>query len=436
MREPRQFDISDRNRHRFTFLVTGAPDDRLSVNAQVGIFREERPDTEFGVLNTDGNFYSLGVDVTPVPKVAMGLTGAGTSTSRSSARARRTPACRRRMSGAIGRPRCRTMRTRSTPTWICSRRVAKTDIRYAFDWMDGLNDTTYGLRPDQTIFTTVPLIQLPNASHTITRSMLDVMYRVNRRFGAGAVVVLRELRRERLGLERLRRPVRQRQRDRRVPPSPTVTLNNITLNPPGQSNTVAQYFAVTRYMYRPVRRQHLLAPRAGILLVRIARQARGGAASGPPAAHLLANADGLREPGRMQRLQPGSPTGAEHAMGSRIWLTYAETRGRPGRLCWHDGAHGGTGSCADRTPSEARLSTPSRSVRCATRSPGKATPRARSTASATSCRRAEIKEWIVNPKEMTTKTKAERKPPMKAYPNLPAADVDALVAYMQTLKKP
>jgi len=48
---------------------------------------------------------------------------------------------------------------------------------------------------------------------------------------------------------------------------------------------------------------------------------------------------------------------------------------------------------------------------------------------------AEIREWITNPKEMTTKTKAERKPPMKAYPNLPKADVDALVAYLQTLKK-
>jgi cytochrome c2 len=48
---------------------------------------------------------------------------------------------------------------------------------------------------------------------------------------------------------------------------------------------------------------------------------------------------------------------------------------------------------------------------------------------------AEIKEWIVNPKEMTAKTKAERKPLMKAYPNLPAADLDALVAYMQSLKK-
>ena len=46
----------------------------------------------------------------------------------------------------------------------------------------------------------------------------------------------------------------------------------------------------------------------------------------------------------------------------------------------------------------------------------------------------ETRQWIVNPKEMTAKTKAERKPPMKAYPNLPAADVDALVAYLQTLK--
>jgi len=48
---------------------------------------------------------------------------------------------------------------------------------------------------------------------------------------------------------------------------------------------------------------------------------------------------------------------------------------------------------------------------------------------------AEIKEWIVNPKEMTAKTKATRRPLMKAYPTLPAADLDALVAYMQSLKK-
>ena len=48
---------------------------------------------------------------------------------------------------------------------------------------------------------------------------------------------------------------------------------------------------------------------------------------------------------------------------------------------------------------------------------------------------AEIKQWITDPKGMTAKTKATRKPVMKEYKNLSAADVDALVAYLSTLKK-
>ena len=47
----------------------------------------------------------------------------------------------------------------------------------------------------------------------------------------------------------------------------------------------------------------------------------------------------------------------------------------------------------------------------------------------------EIRMWIVSPAEMTKKTKAERKSPMRAYPNLAKEDVDALVAYMLSLKK-
>ena len=46
----------------------------------------------------------------------------------------------------------------------------------------------------------------------------------------------------------------------------------------------------------------------------------------------------------------------------------------------------------------------------------------------------EIREWIVDAKGMTAKTKAARKPEMKAY-TLPKEDVDALVAYLMTLKK-
>jgi mono/diheme cytochrome c family protein len=48
---------------------------------------------------------------------------------------------------------------------------------------------------------------------------------------------------------------------------------------------------------------------------------------------------------------------------------------------------------------------------------------------------ADIREWIVNPTEMTAKTKSTKKPPMVAkYNKLSAADLDALVAYMQSLK--
>ena len=47
----------------------------------------------------------------------------------------------------------------------------------------------------------------------------------------------------------------------------------------------------------------------------------------------------------------------------------------------------------------------------------------------------EIREWIHDPAAMTKKTKSTKKPVMPAkYSKLPAAEVDALVAYMQSLK--
>lgn len=47
----------------------------------------------------------------------------------------------------------------------------------------------------------------------------------------------------------------------------------------------------------------------------------------------------------------------------------------------------------------------------------------------------EIRQWIVAPAEMTKKASATRKPPMKAYPNLPKEDLDALVAFLHLKKK-
>jgi mono/diheme cytochrome c family protein len=47
----------------------------------------------------------------------------------------------------------------------------------------------------------------------------------------------------------------------------------------------------------------------------------------------------------------------------------------------------------------------------------------------------DIRQWIVDPATMTKKANATRKPPMKAYPNLPKADLDALVTFLAAKKK-
>jgi len=48
---------------------------------------------------------------------------------------------------------------------------------------------------------------------------------------------------------------------------------------------------------------------------------------------------------------------------------------------------------------------------------------------------ADIHQWIVDPAAMTKKANATRKPPMPVkYASLPKADVDAMVAYLSSLK--
>ena len=46
----------------------------------------------------------------------------------------------------------------------------------------------------------------------------------------------------------------------------------------------------------------------------------------------------------------------------------------------------------------------------------------------------DIRQWLVDARAMTAKTKADRKPEMKAY-SLPKDELDALVAYLTSLKK-
>ena len=47
----------------------------------------------------------------------------------------------------------------------------------------------------------------------------------------------------------------------------------------------------------------------------------------------------------------------------------------------------------------------------------------------------DIRQWITNAPEMAAKAKTDRKPPMKAYTDFSKDKVDALVAYLSSLKK-
>jgi|SRR4051812_6804779 mono/diheme cytochrome c family protein len=47
----------------------------------------------------------------------------------------------------------------------------------------------------------------------------------------------------------------------------------------------------------------------------------------------------------------------------------------------------------------------------------------------------EVHEWLVNPQAMRDKTGADRKPAMKSFATLAKDDLDALVAYVMSLKK-
>lgn len=47
----------------------------------------------------------------------------------------------------------------------------------------------------------------------------------------------------------------------------------------------------------------------------------------------------------------------------------------------------------------------------------------------------QIREWLVNPTEMYAKQQPAKRTMKPSHPKLAAEDVDALVAYLQTLKK-
>jgi MtrB/PioB family decaheme-associated outer membrane protein len=231
---PRQFDIADRDRTRVSFMGSVNPSAFFSIDAQVGVFRDERPDedTAFGVVRSDGDFYSVGLNVTPSPRVAFGVTYGKDKYSSLQRSRQANPGTQE-----FDARRDWTTEVSDDVDTVYAyvdllKALPKTDVRYAFDWSDGVNDITYGLRPDQTIFVApAALRQLPDASHELKRSMLELMYRVNRKLGIGLSWLYEDYAVDDWAWNQ-------------------ATVNGPMLNPTSQPGGVS-FLSTTRYLYRP-----------------------------------------------------------------------------------------------------------------------------------------------------------------------------------------
>ena len=70
----RQFDISDRNRDRFSAIVQVTPVSILSLNGSAAVGRDEYPGTNFGLRGNDNRVYSVGFDLVPNAAISVGAT--------------------------------------------------------------------------------------------------------------------------------------------------------------------------------------------------------------------------------------------------------------------------------------------------------------------------------------------------------------------------
>jgi MtrB/PioB family decaheme-associated outer membrane protein len=70
----RQFDISDRVRHRVTAVLQVMPLAAVGLNGSIGIGRESRPDAAFGLQDNDLRSVTVGVDLAPREDVLLGAT--------------------------------------------------------------------------------------------------------------------------------------------------------------------------------------------------------------------------------------------------------------------------------------------------------------------------------------------------------------------------
>jgi len=182
----RQFDISDRDRDRFSAILYVMPASFLSFSGTAGIGRENYPGTNFGLRDNNNNVYSVGMNYVPSDKVNFGVEYGWEKYTALQA--------------------SRTSNPLPDPTFLDPRRdwtddstdkvntfnisldllkvFPKTEFRIAYDMSDARSTYVYGLAPNTTIATPAPL---PAVTNALRRATVDGKYFLTAHFAVGGV---------------------------------------------------------------------------------------------------------------------------------------------------------------------------------------------------------------------------------------------------------
>jgi MtrB/PioB family decaheme-associated outer membrane protein len=189
--ETRHFDVADRKRERVTGILSITPISWFALNGSVGTGRDDYFETGFGLRDNKNNTYSVGFDVMPADTVTFGVNyGFEKYTANQYSR--------------TANPLSATDTTFLDPTrdwWLDTadkvktftasldllKALPKTDIRISYDLSDGTATYVYGMKPEQKVFTAIPLTQLSPLKNKLTGAKADVQYFVRANFALGLV---------------------------------------------------------------------------------------------------------------------------------------------------------------------------------------------------------------------------------------------------------
>jgi MtrB/PioB family decaheme-associated outer membrane protein len=187
--ETRHFDIADRDRDRTTAIVTVTPAAQLDINASVSTGKDNYRNTGFGLRDNTNNTWNVGFDVAPRDTVTLGVNyGVEKYTAFQYSRSANPPT-----------PTDQTFfdprrdwsddQTDKVKTLSASldllRTIPRTDVRVSYDLSDGKATYVYNLSANQTLFTTVPLAQLPPLKNKLTDARIDVSHFVRPNIAVG-----------------------------------------------------------------------------------------------------------------------------------------------------------------------------------------------------------------------------------------------------------